>query len=358
MSIAPANPPASASVSATNSEPSKAPSVRVYYRGGDGSRETDLPIESIADALADESGVLWLDIDDRGGGFAKQAETWFRDLFQFHPLSIEDALCETNVTKLDVFDHYLYFIFHAIEFEPETDELIPRDLDIFLGANFLVTYRRARIVALDKVRTFVERDVDNRLLRGPDHLLYQILDLGIDDHLAAIEHLDEAIDDAQDEIFEAATQSTLQKIIRVKRAVARLHRLIAPQREVINRLARDDHPQIGEKERVYFRDVYDGLVRLHDVTESVRDLVASALESYLSIISNRTNDIMKALTIATVLFLPMNFVVGFFGMNFFGGNIELGDFSGSHRAIFLIGIGLMAISALAIWLLGKRRGWY
>src|SRR5206468_10974213 len=104
---------------------------------------------------------------------------------------------------------------------------------------------------------------------------------------------DEAIDDAQDEVFHAPTPETLQKIFQVKRSALRVHRIIAPQREVLNRLARDDYPQIDPRDRVYFRDVYDHLVRLHDITETLRDLISGALDTYLSAMANRTNDVMK-----------------------------------------------------------------
>ncbi len=130
-----------------------------------------------------------------------------------------------------------------------------------------------------------------------------------------------------------------------------------PQREVANRLARDSYPQIDDQDRVYFRDVYDHLVRLHDISESLRDLVGGAIDTYLSVVSNRTNDIMKALTIVTVLFMPLTFLVGFFGMNFFGGNIELsGTLPG--RILFWGNNLLMLITPFGIWYWAWRHGWF
>ena len=136
--------------------------------------------------------------------------------------------------------------------------------------------------------------------------------------MPALEHLDDAIDAAQDEVFERPTTQTIQTIFQIKRSTIRLHRILGPQREVLNRLARDEYAQIAAEHRVYFRDVYDHLVRIHDITESLRDLISGALDTYLSAISNRTNEIMKTLTLVTVMFMPMSFLVGFFGMNFFG----------------------------------------
>jgi magnesium transporter len=163
--------------------------------------------------------------------------------------------------------------------------------------------------------------------------------------MPAYEALDEAIDRVQDEILDGPHGGNLQRIIRIKHASMRLHRAILPQREVLNRLARDEHAVIDRKDRVYFRDVYDHLVRLHDISETLRDLIAGALDIYLTAVSNRTNEVMKTFTLVTVLFLPLNFVVGFFGMNFFGDNIALRDLGLSHGLLFA-----------AIW--SRWRGWF
>jgi magnesium transporter len=282
----------------------------------------------------------------------------FREVFAFHPLSIEDALNDANIPKVDEWEGYLYIVFHAIDFEPKTDDVELHELDAFLGRQYLVTYRTRPLALVDRVWSLVQRDCENRLKRRPDRLLYLLLDAGVNDHLAAIEHLDEAIDRIMDTAMEHPTPDTLQKIFHIKRSVARVNRVIAPQREVANRLSRDAYPQVGERDRVYFRDVYDGLVRIHDLTESIRDLVAGAIDTYLSVSANRTNDIMKTLTIVTVLFLPLNFVVGFFGMNFFGENIALGHGVLGHTLLFVASCALMAAGSLGIWLWGKRRRWF
>ncbi len=343
----------------TSSSTSASPRIRSIFRGGGGTIHLDWPVERITEALTDPQGTLWVDIEDVGGRHDRSAiERLFREVFDFHPLAIEDALSEANIPKLDDWDRYLYIVFHAIDFDPVTDDLRLHELDVFLGRNFLVTYRTEPMRVVSRVRNQVERDAENRLRRRPDHILYLLLDHGVSDHLAAIEHLDAAVDDAQDEVFDQPTSRTLQKIFQLKRSISRMHRIIAPQREVANRLARDIYPMVGERDRVYFRDVYDGLVRLHDITESVRDLVSGAIDTYLSVTSNRTNDVMKTLTIVTVLFLPLNFVVGFFGMNFFGDNIVLTQFRSTHTLVFVVGCLVMLGSAVALWFWGRRRRWY
>jgi magnesium transporter len=328
------------------------------FRSGAGQIDLNFPIDRIPEALEDSAGTLWLDILDEGGKYATDVETLFRDVFQFHPLAIEDALQEANHPKLDDWDRYLYTVFHAIDFDSESDEVCLHELDAFLGRAFLVTYHTEPLAVVDKVRELVLRDSENRLKRRPDHLLYLLIDRGVDEHLAAIEHLDEAIDSLMDEILEKPRFNLMSRIYQIKRSVARVYRIIVPQREVANRLARDPYPQIGERDRLYFRDAYDGLVRLHNLVEGVRDLVSGAIDTYLSTSANRTNEIMKTLTIVTVLFLPLNFLAGFFGMNFFSDNIALDSTHPGHVALFAASCVIMLGSVLAFWWWGHRRGWY
>ena len=177
------------------------------------------------------------------------------------------------------------------------------------------------------------------------------------DFLPAIEHLDASIDEAQDEVFRQPRPATLQKIFEVKRAAIQLHRVVIPIRELLNRLARDDYPLIPAESRVYFRDIYDHLVRVHDILESLRDLITAALETYLSVVSNRTNDIMKALTIVNVMFLPMTFVVGFFGMNFFGATLAFESPALPRPALFAATLVTLISTPILFWVLARRRGW-
>jgi magnesium transporter len=334
-----------------------APRIRILYRDASGTAHLDWPAGKLAEALADPGATVWVDVYDKESGLG-EVESLFRDVFRFHPLAVEDALTESNSPKLDDWGEYLYGVFHTIDFDPDTDRVVTAELDFFLGRNYLVTYHAEPMEIVDGLRTLAERDGGQRLEMGADHLLYVLLDTGVAAYLPAFEHLDETIDAAQDEVFARATPRTLQKIMGVKQSALRLHRILIPQREVLNRLARDEYPQIDRKDRVYFRDVYDHLVRLHDISETLRDLITGALDTYLSATSNRTNEVMKTLTIVTVLFLPLNFVVGFFGMNFFGDNIHLDELRFPHVQIFL-GVCLSMLAApLALWIWARRRGWF
>ena len=350
VSPASADPPAPAPAPAP-------PRVRAIYRNGEGQIFLDWPEGRIPEALADEGGTIWVDVDDRRATGIREVEALFRDVFKFHPLAIEDALQESNIPKLDDWQDYLYMVFHSLDFDPTTDELRLHELDIFLGVNYLVTYHYEPIKAVEQLLHDFARDRTGRLRHGPDHLLYQLLDKGVSDFLPAVEHLDDAIDEVQDEIFRDPRPRTLKAIFRIKTAALRLHRTFLPQREVLNRLARDEYRQIDDHDRVYFRDVYDQAVLIQDISETLRDQIAAALDMYLSAASHRSNEIMKVLTIFTVMFLPLNFVVGFFGMNFFGATLA---FQGKHWAslpLFVTScVFMLTAPPLVLW--GYRRGWF
>jgi magnesium transporter len=327
------------------------------YRDGKGEIHLEWPLDRILDAVEDRQGTIWLDIHDLRSGSNGDVEALLRDVFHFHPLAIEDAVKETHVPKVDDWGDYLYLVFHSIDFCPETDDLRLHELDIFLGANFLVTYHIEPLPLIDWHRRNIERDSENRLKHGADHLLYHLLDKGVSEYMPALEHLDNAIDQAQDEVFDRPTRDTLQTIFQVKRSAIRLHRIVGPQREVLNRLARDQYGQITAEHRVYFRDVYDHLVRIHDITESLRDLISGALDTYLSAISNRTNDIMKTLTLVTVMFMPMSFLAGFFGMNFFGESLEFKAWLPKDTLFAIVGV-VTLLTPGVMWLWARRRGWF
>jgi magnesium transporter len=331
--------------------------IKLIYRDGKGTFHADWPVGRIDEALAEKSGLVWVDILGPEEHASPELQDWLCRHFEFHHLAVEDALAESHIAKIDDWGEYLYIVFHVAGFKPGCDDLDLHELDVFLGPNYLITYHTAALEILDQDRKSIVRDPRDRLRQGADHLLYRFLELAIDQSLMAIEHLDEQIDQIQNSVIENATTRSLRAIFRLKRAALLLHKALSPQREVLTRLARDPFKPVQAKHRVYFRDLYDHVVRIHDISESLRDLIAGAVETYLSVVSNRTNDIMKALTIVTVMFLPMSFLVGFFGMNFFGENIAFAN-PLPRGLLFWGSAAIMAISPCFIWIYARRRKWF
>ncbi len=331
--------------------------IRAIYRDSDGNMHLDWPADRIEEAVQSGGGTLWVDFMAAKEAGTREVETWLHRVFPFHPLAVEDALRETNLPKVDDWSGYLYVVFRVPRMEPGSDVLEMHELDIFLGGNYLVTFHVMPMEILDAEREAIARDPRDRLRHGADHLLFRVLERAVDQALTAIEEMDERVDDLQDAVIEDACPALLRSIFRIKRSAIQLHKTLAPQREVLNRLARDPYEPIREEHRVYFRDLYDHVVRIHDISESLRDLIAGTLETYLSVISNRTNDIMKTLTMVTVMFLPMSFLAGFFGMNFFGERLAL-DLPMPRGLLFAATCGIMAISPCFMWVYAKRRRWF
>ncbi|HET6486520.1 MAG TPA: magnesium transporter CorA family protein [Spirochaetia bacterium] len=326
--------------------------IRMAYRRSDGSLDPDPRVERIPAALADPSGLLWLDFVEEP---ADACERILSDLFHFHPLAIDDALRETHVPKVDDWGTYLYLVLHATKLDPAADELLQSiELDLFVGPNYVVTHRDKSIAPLEALWQSCAKD-DRILGRGAARLLYHIVDETVGSHLPVVDDLDEEMDRVEERILSTPEPAVLSQVLRIKRALLHLRRIVAPQRETLNRLARDQLSVIEAGQRVYFRDVYDHLVRLHDLTEGLRDLAAGALDTYLSVVNNRMNEVMKTLTTIATLFMPISFLTGFFGMNFFSASNPPAPWTGRVMLGVVCCVTVVVPTVMFLWL--RRRRW-
>ncbi len=326
--------------------------LRALYYQGNGDLLSSIELEGYAAALQNKAGVLWVDF---GGEEPEPSEEILLKTFEFHPLAIDDALHETHVPKVDDWERYLYIAMHAISFTSGEEDIEGIELDIFLGDNFIITHHDLPIDALNRVWDASAKDA-RHFKRGADHVLYKLTDELIVDYMQVVETLDEEIELVEDEVMGRPTSQVVQRIFTLKRATLHLRRVLSPLREVLNKLARDDYAVIDAKDRVYFRDVYDHLVRLHDISESLRDLVGGVLDTYLSVINNRMNEIMKTLTLITTLFMPISFVAGFFGMNFFQ-PVSKGLIPWTGNPAFIIMMIIVVGTPFGMFLWMRQRKW-
>ncbi len=326
--------------------------IRALYRSPDGHLEKALSPDAFGDALREPAGLLWVEFEAEPN---TSSEPILRDTFHFHPLAIDDALQESHVPRVDDWEDYLYLVLHAVIFERrDGTQLETLELDVFLGPNYVVTHHDLPIPAIEQV--WERCSHDERLLKnGADHLVYELADRLVARYMPVIEDIDDAIDELEIEIFSQPGPHTLESLFSLKQAVIYLRRIIGPQREVFNRLARDEYSVIEAKKRVYFRDVYDHLVRLHDTSEGMRDLVSGAVDTYLSVINNRLSDVMKTLTIITTLFMPISFLAGFFGMNFFAPSMPSSIWTSAQALLAML--AMMALIPIAMYLWVRRKGW-
>ena len=334
--------------------------IHTLYWGSSGQLETDLSTVALADAIQDSDGLLWVDMSEES---QESCEPILTDVFAFHPLAVDDALEERHLPRVDDWDDYLYLVLHAIEFDAEAAEPLGTvELDVFLGMNYLVTYHTKAIPALEHVRTACMQnrrqgaalgESDHR--KGAVYLLYRLADELVTETFPVLDAIDDAIDRIEDQIFGEPTKATLQQVFTLRRAVLRLRRVLGPERDLFGKLARGGHAVVGHNDEVFFRDIFDHMVRLHEIGESLRELTASALDTYLSVVNNRMNEVMKVLTVITTLFMPLSFLAGFFGMNFFQPAVPLAGWT--SRTAFAATLAAMVVlpAAMGIWL--QRRGW-
>ena len=323
----------------------------MYYSPGKPIRK-DIPPSEFAKLIRDRRSLLWVDFVNE----PDESSLPILEGFGFHPLSIEDALQQTHSPKLDDWGNYLYIVMNYMNvqengtlWESEVDEL-----DIFLGPNYIVTHHEFPISAIEETWASCDRDIRN-VQDGADHLLYKIMDFLVAGYMPTVERIDSAIDELEDHIFDKPSPRTLERLFALKRVLLSMRRILLPQREVLNKLARDDYRVIDPKDRIFFRDIYDHLVRLHDLNENLRDLVGGALDTYLSVVNNRMNEIMKTLTTITVLFMPLTFVTGYFGMNFFEPQGRLTSWT--TNPVFYITLAINLFLPLGMYLWMRRRTW-
>lgn len=327
--------------------------IRILYYAPRSPLNVEYPPGKIREALRNKKGLLWVDFS---GEPDQTCEPILRDIFGFHPLAVADALRQTHTPKVDDWGEYIYIVLNALSFErvPADGLLTINELDAFLGPNYVVTHHDKPLSAIDEVWLACQRD-ERHVQEGADHLLYRISDRVVAGYMPIVEEIDKDIDLIEDQIFASPSTRTLEHLFTLKRALLSMRRVITPQREVLNRLARDDYRVIDPKDRIFFRDVYDHLVRLHDLNESMRDLVGSALDTYLSVINNRMNDVMKTLAAVTTLFMPISFIAGFFGMNFFEPVAHLTNWT--EQPVFLAMLAITILTPIIMFLWMRRRAW-
>ncbi len=236
--------------------------------------------------------------------------------FHFHPLAIEDCVSDIHYPKVDFYETYLYLVIHGVDVDrTRVEGFGPKELDVFLGPGYLVTFHKKQTRSVQEV---LRRCKENSPIMeyGLDFVLYSILDIMVTNYLPVLEELEDEIDTTEEQLFQNPDPKVLRKILTIKRTLLKLKKTVFPQREVMNHLARNEYQFISPKTQFYFRDVYDMLYRMAEMTESFRDVTTALVETYLSTVSNRLNEVMKVLTILATIFMPLTVITGIYGMNF------------------------------------------
>ena len=272
----------------------------------------DAPVERLAPLLAERGTRVWVDL---GHPVGETDMAIVRDVFKFHALAIEDCFEERTHPKIEEYDGYLYIITHGLTAGATADSSEIVELDAFLGENYLVTHHSAPSRSVTTVLGFIER-TGLPLRHSVTAVLHAILDRQADGLEAALDNIESRIDALEDAVFASPRNTHVASVLSVKRNILGLRRWTARQREVLLRLGRREFELIPAGDALLFRDVHDHLVRVNDLLEGFRDMLTSIQEAYLSAVSNRTNEIMKFLTLFTSTMMPLTVITGIYGMNF------------------------------------------
>ena len=321
-------------------------SVRVHAEGAVVDR--DLPLDRISDVLELHESLLWVDvIDPTADDFALLEQE-----FAFHHLAMEDASLIHERPKVDQYDGFLLIIFYALAISDADPGIELRQVSIFAGSNFVVTLHEDEMQILDDVSDRWCASSAKVQNREAGLLVYSILDALVDGYLPLVDKISERIDQIEDSVFGSFDAKAQQEIFRLKRDLLQMRRVLTPERDVLNQLMRRDTPTYNVDTARYFQDIYDHLLRVLDSIDTYRDLLSSALDSYLSVLSNRTNKVMKTLTASSIILMSMTLVASVYGMNF-DHMPELNWLLGYPWAL-----GLMATIGISLGVLFKRVGWF
>ena len=284
--------------------------LRAYLYHPDGRLECQVPSDRFREALADPDALLWIDIE----GLQDEDVELLLEVFGLHSLTVEDCIMTNLRPKLEEFERYVFVILQGLK-RNEKDRLVPVELDVCVGRNFLITVRSEPIKVVDEGCLRVEKK-SPIIKRGADFLFYSIMDALIDSYFPIIDEVEAKVDELESRLLADSTQQTLAELFGIYNELMILRRTLAPHREIVTRLNRGDLPFLKTSNTMYFRDIYDHLLRMGDLVDGCREVTTMALEAYATIVSNRLNEIMKTMTVMATLAVPFLLITGIYGMNF------------------------------------------
>jgi magnesium transporter len=325
------------------------PTFRVLELGRDGSVTELSGTEHVGPP---PTGVArFIDLSDADAA----ALELLRERFKFHPLAIEDCAHLDQRPKIEEYKDHLFLVTQGFTCASvRVQELVLHELHAFLGERYLVTVHASPVPALELVWKRLVSDA-TAFSRGVDFVYYLVADLMVDGHFPLLDRIADELEELEDVVLANPNEQQLARIFRLKRNLVAMRKVLSPQRDTMAMLTRRGDPYVQERTSVYFRDVYDHLSRINESIEANRDLLGNALDAYLSAVSNRTNEIMKYLTLLSAVFLPLAFVVGFFGQNF----EDLPGFRNWVQSDLLMGVMIALCLGIPIgmYLWFRKREW-
>ncbi len=303
--------------------------------------------QELAKTLWEKEAFVWVDLEDP----SEFESEILIELFNFHPLAIEDCLNDQSEPKIDEYEDHLFLVVHAID-PKSPDELKTIELDIFVSKNYIVTYHKQPVASIAQVRDLVSKRSDSPLVEGGDMLFHAILDRLVDNYLPVLTEHERRIDSIEDKLFENGGGDILQQMLKLQKGVLYLKRIIAPQQEIIAQLTRSANSIIRSKNLIYFRDITDHLFRFRQMAEEIHGLLNGILQVHFSHASAKLNEVIKTLTVIATIGLPPLVIASIYGMNF--KNMPELHWEWGYFA----SLGLMTASSAAVLIFLKWKKWF
>jgi magnesium transporter len=300
------------------------------------------------DAHLRDRRFFWLDLIDPDESRLQAVGT----KLGLHPLTLEDARTFGERPKFEEYPGYVFMVAYGVDAGVDSGERLLREVHLVISGDYVVTIQRRPLESLADVR----RRYHEQPIRSEQFLVYKILDAVSETFFPVLARVDDDIDEIEQDVIDGPTEAVLQRIFALKRDLVAMRRVVTPMRDVFARNAERivELPGMEPDDRLYFRDVYDSLVRVSDLVDSYRDLLSGATDMYLSTVANRQGEVSKQLTIIATVFLPLTFLTGFFGQNF---AFLTGHVIDATWTFWVLGIGLLVASVAGFLVLFKRRGW-
>ncbi len=309
-----------------------------------GGLKENVPVDQLPAIIKTGDRVVWVDLS----GPTKEESGILVSAFGFHPLAIEDCETRRNHPKMDDYRDYLFVLAHGVHPESSMREFRTRQLCLFLGPRYLVSYHKEKSRSVEYTLEGARKN--HRVVsEGPGAILYNILDFQVEQYFPVMENFQKTVDTIEEKLFRRSTSEILNEVFMVKKALMRLRRISGHQRELLTRLTRREFALIDDRSAINLRDVYDHLVRITDLADTYRELLVDALSAHMSMVSNRTNEIMRALTVIATLFIPLTFIAGVYGMNF----DDMPELHWKYGYLFAWGL-MIAVGAGMYWFFRKR----
>jgi len=301
----------------------------------------------ILEAYHQKQGLMWVDFS------APTAEETDRllDGFGFHPVAVQTCREVNSQPLVHSYDGYLFMVIHAVNLQVQAALVDTLEVDIFWGRNFVLTYHQVPVKSIEDMLATCSEDCPLLMDRGADFLMHAIVDRIIDSFSPTLDRMEYLLEELEIQIFQRPTDALLHRLLDLKQTVSYLARVAGAQRDVVGRLLRGEFAPITKQAMAYWHDAYDHLVRMVQTTETQRDLINTARETYMSVVSNRTNAIMKLLTFITTVFMPLSFMAGIYGMNY--AHMPPKDEPWGFYAC----LGAMLLTALGMIGFFRRRKW-